>query len=272
MAIQRSRRRVLATLGAGTVAGVTGCLGSLTGGSDESISILVYSGAGLKKPMDEIGKQYEDETGTKVNYNYAGSNTLLSQIELKKEGDVYMPGAKYYIDKADEKGFVDEKHLVAYHTPVISVPDGNPADVQRLEDLTNSDVEVAFGDPEACAIGRLGEKILKKNGLLKEVEKNIETRAGTTNQLVVYLSQDQADAAITWKADLHGLEDKTTYVMIPEEKNIVKTIPIGVLDFSEKKSTARDFVEFVASDTGRGIFADHGYIEYEGDASADLRR
>jgi len=57
-----------------------------------------------------------------------------------------VPWAKYYSDTADEKGFVDEKHLVAYHSPVIAVPDGNPADVRRLADLTNADVEVAF-DP-----------------------------------------------------------------------------------------------------------------------------
>ena len=55
--------------------------------------LLVYSGAGMRKPMDKIGIAFEKKYGVAVTYNYAGSNTLLSQIELTKKGDVYMPGA-----------------------------------------------------------------------------------------------------------------------------------------------------------------------------------
>jgi len=46
---------------------------------DYADSIMVYSGAGMRKPMDEIGLLFEEQYGTKVNYNYAGSNALLSQ-------------------------------------------------------------------------------------------------------------------------------------------------------------------------------------------------
>jgi ABC-type molybdate transport system substrate-binding protein len=62
--------------------------------------LLVYSGAGMRKPMDEIGPLFEQKYGVAVKYNYAGSNTLLSQIELTKRGDCYMPGATMHINKA----------------------------------------------------------------------------------------------------------------------------------------------------------------------------
>ena len=280
MSTQRTRRRFLTTLGAGAIAGIGGCAGGSNSGSGEStttaktessgspntVTIIVHSGAGLKKPMIEIGKQFEKATDNSVKYNFAGSNTLLSQIELNKEGDVYMPGAKYYIDKATEKGFVDERALVAYHTPTIIVPEGNPAGVSGLGDLAGSDIDVAMGDSGACAIGRLGNKILKKNGILEQVEENIVTRAGTTNELVVYTTQKQCDAAITWRADVHGLEDETDRVTIDEDKNIIKTIPIGSLTFAEHPETANEFVDFVASNKGRGIFQNFGYVKYEGDS------
>ena len=44
--------------------------------------LLVYCGAGMRKPMDEIGLLFEEKYGISANYNYAGSNTLLSQMEL----------------------------------------------------------------------------------------------------------------------------------------------------------------------------------------------
>lgn len=231
-------------------------------GSQSAESIKVYSGAGLRKPMDEIGMVFENEYGIQVNYIYAGSNTLLSQIELNKEGDAYMPGATYYINTADNKGFIGKKKFVAYHTPVIAVPKGNPANIQGLNDLTEPGVDVVWGDPGACAIGRLGEKILKKNEILDEVENNIISRAATVNELVVNITMEQADAGVIWKANLYGVENETDYVMIEEEKNIIKKVPIGTLTFSEKKDAARKFVEFVG-DKGKGIFAEYGFIKYE---------
>ena len=40
-------------------------------------TLLVYSGAGMRKPMDEIGSVFQKKFGTQVKYNYAGSQALL---------------------------------------------------------------------------------------------------------------------------------------------------------------------------------------------------
>ncbi len=242
----------------------TGVLIYWNQGSENRESIYVYCGAGLREPMDVIGNKFENKTGIRVEYNYAGSNTLLSQIQLNEEGDAYMPGAKYYIDQADKKGFVDNKSLVAYHTPVIVVPEGNPADIHNLTDLADPGVDVALGSPKACAIGRLGKKILNNTGIRDQITENVVTRAGTVNELVVYVSQKQADAGIIWKANLHGTEEETDHVNISQEYNIIKTIPIGSLSFSENKDLAKRFVDYVSSEEGKSIFEDYGFIDYEG--------
>ncbi len=230
--------------------------------SEGEESLIVYSGAGLRKPMDKIGMVFENEYGIQVNYNYAGSNTLLSQLQTVEKGDVYMPGATYYIETADNKDLIGEKRIVAYHTPVIAVPEGNPANIKGLNDLKEPGIDVVWGDPGACAIGRLGEKILKKNGILEAVENNITSRAATVNELVVNMAMRQADASVIWKANLYGMENKVDYVMIDEDKNIIKKIPIGTLTFSEKQGIAKKFVDFVG-DTGKDIFAKYGFIKYE---------
>jgi len=40
--------------------------------SEPAKSIMVYSGAGMRKPMNEIGKVFQERFGTDVHYNYAG--------------------------------------------------------------------------------------------------------------------------------------------------------------------------------------------------------
>jgi molybdate transport system substrate-binding protein len=224
--------------------------------------IFVYCGAGMRKPMNQIGVLYNTLFETKVTYNYAGSNTLLSQIKLYRRGDVYMPGATYYIQQANESGLILASELVAYHTPVIAVPQGNPKMVTGLEDLARPEVDVVFGEPSSCAIGRLGKKILEKNDLWNYIEPKIKSEAATVNELVLWISTGVGDASIVWKASLTGTEDKTDMVEIDEEKNIIKKIPIGLLTFSEKKAESLLFITLVSSDIGKSIFRAYGFDPY----------
>ena len=226
-------------------------------------SLIVYCGAGMRKPMDEIGPLFEERYGITIYYNYAGSGHLLNQIGLAQMGDVYQPGAMYYFDIAKEKSFTDHEKLVAYHVPVIAVPKGNPANITCLADLTKPGVRVAMGDPEACAIGELGNKILEKNGIKDAVEKNTIARGATVNALIVYVSTGDVDAAITWRESVLFALDETDVVEIPENENIIKTIPIGVLTFSENKEYAGNFVDFVTSDEGKAIYEKYGFTLYQ---------
>jgi len=233
-----------------------------SGSQDQIKSLQVLSGAGLRKPMDEIGELFEQKYGVKVEYTYAGSAQNLSQIELSSRGDVYIPGAMYYYTAAKEKGLVDYKKDVAYHIPVIGVPKGNPANIKTLEDLKKSGVKVVLGDEKSCAIGRLAQKILEQNGLQEAVAKNIVAKAATVNELVVYLTMKQADASIIWEDNIAGVEE-VEIVEIAKDKNQIKTIPACVITKSKQQELARQFVNFVASEEGKRIYKQHGFKPVE---------
>jgi molybdate transport system substrate-binding protein len=262
-----------------------GCVDSTSdsvGDQDESVSdsgnlgeqvseepLLVYCGAGMRKPMDEIGVLFEEEYDVPVQYNYAGSNTLLTQIELTGEGDVYMPGATYYFEVAAEKGFVDNSSNVAYHVPVIITPLDNPANIDSLDDLANDDVSVVLGDPQAAAIGVLCDKMLTKKGIYNQTEDNVVARGATVNELVTYITLGQADASIVWE-DLVRNNDAVNVIEIAEDDNIIKIVPIATLTTSENPEIAAEFVDFVVSDEGHSIFEEYGFTLYPDEKYAYL--
>jgi molybdate transport system substrate-binding protein len=227
---------------------------------DEAHSIMVFCGAGMREPMEDIASLYEERYSVQVNYNFAGSANLLSQMELTGMGDVYMPGATYYFEAAREKGFVEEERLVAYHVPLIAVPKGNPAAITCLADLAKPGVVVELGDPDACAIGKLSDSLLKKNGIQEEVFANVQARSATVNELLVHVCMGVADAAIIWE-DLFE-DEKMDAIAIPKEQNIVKVVPIGVLTFSEHPEDALNFIELVTSEEGKAVFEQHGFTTY----------
>jgi molybdate transport system substrate-binding protein len=223
-------------------------------------SLLVYCGAGMMEPMEEIASLFEEQEGVEIQYTFAGSAQLLSQIELYQIGDLYMPGARSDLEVAIEKGLVDETANVAYHVPCIITPKGNPAGVESLEDLAEPGVRVALGDPVGPCIGKLSKKMLESLGIWDEVEENVVAFTGTVNELLVYISLGQAGAAIVWE-DLYDI-DEMEKVEIPLEMNEIKVASIGTLVFSEDKETAEKFMNFVASDEGKAVFADYGYVTY----------
>jgi molybdate transport system substrate-binding protein len=164
---------------------------------------------------------------------------------------------------SQDKGFIDYEKSVAYHIPVIVVPKGNPANIAGPDDLTNPGVRVALGDPEACAIGRLADKILEKNGIADAVLDNTVVYGTTVNALILYVSGGDVDAAITWEETVLFAPNETEVIEIPAEENIIQTIPIGTLTFSENKESAEEFVDFVTSDYGKTVYEKYGFTPFK---------
>lgn len=234
--------------------------GLVVSGSAADGSLLVYCGAGMSEPMEEIADLFEEREGVEVQYTFGGSAQLLSQIELYQTGDLYVPGARSDIESAIERGFVDETRDVVYHVPCIVTPKGNPAGIDSLECLAEPGVRVALGDPTGPAIGKVSKKILESLGIWDEVGENVVAFSGTVNELLVYVSLGQADAAIVWE-DLFN-PDEMEMVEIPREKNEIKVVSIGTLIFSEDKEVAERFMNFVVSEEGKEVFVDHGFVAY----------
>jgi len=95
--------------------------------------LFFFCGAAVAVPMREIIKNYEQETGVKVNVTYSGSGTLLSQMELTKKGDVYLCGSPDYITIGVRRKLLIEEtdKIISYLVPAILVPKENPKFVFR---------------------------------------------------------------------------------------------------------------------------------------------
>lgn len=220
-------------------------------------TLLVYCGAGLKKPMTEIAGVFEKENNIRIEYIFAGGAQLLSQAELSKKGDVFIIGSMDTYNVALEKNLVFKGKPVAYHIPVIGVPKGNPANIKSLEDMAKPGIKVILGDENANAIGKAAQRIIKKSKL-EDINTNVVAKTATVNELGVHLSVKDADASII-TLDLAVNNDEIEYIEIPEDINSIETIPVGVLRSSQNIDMANKFIDFVSSEEGKVIFEKHGF-------------
>ena len=140
------------------------------------------------------------------------------------------------------------------------VQKGNPKDIHTLDDLTKPGIKIGLGDPEACAIGRKTVKIFEKNSISQDdVDKNVAFRSATVSELGNHIKLDTLDAVIVWDALAAYFPDDGEIVPIPRDQNIISTVAIGTVKFTEHPDLAAKFVEFITSDEGTTVFKRHHY-------------
>jgi molybdate transport system substrate-binding protein len=196
----------------------------------------------------------------KVITDYAGSEVLLSKIKLARRGDLYMPGDKSYIEQADRQGLILSQQSVCYFVPTILVRKGNPKNIRELKDLLRAGLKLGIGDAKACAIGRKTKEIFAKNNIpWEDVEKNVAFQSLTVNELGMQIQAGSLDAVIVWDAIARYYSEHGDRIPIPREKNVISTVNIGVLKFTEHRELAEKLVDFVTSQRGGDIFRKHNY-------------
>lgn len=224
--------------------------------------LILYCGAGIRPAADALIEAFEKRSGIRVNATYAGSGALLGQISASRKGDLFMPGAEFYVEQAIAGGLAERAthRTVAHFIPVIFVQKGNPRHISSLDDLMQPGLRVGFGDERAAAIGKTTQAILRKNGIAPgAMDRNVVFRSGTVNELGVAVRLGSVDAVIVWDTEARHFADAGTAVPIPPERNVPAAISIVRLKASDSPRDALSFITFVASPEGRQILAGQGY-------------
>ena len=225
--------------------------------------LMVFSGAGLIKPIEEMRVHFEQRHGVTVNVHYGSSGEIFAGLAAGQPCDILIPGDEKYTEDALKNGWVIEETItkLVKHVPLIAVPKGNPANIKGFMDLKRQGVRVSIGDPKAPAIGRVAKKMLQKANIWEDVTKNIKVYAPTVNQLLIYVALGQVDAAIIWGDLVTWAEGKGKLEAIPIEAkyNIIKTIPTAVCTKTGNKELAYKFNEYISSEEGMLIWEKWGF-------------
>ncbi|HAX61555.1 MAG TPA: molybdate ABC transporter substrate-binding protein [Elusimicrobia bacterium] len=226
--------------------------------------LFFFCGAAVAVPMREIIKNYEKETGVKVNVTYSGSGTLLSQMELSNRGDVYLCGSPDYIDIGVRRGLLIKgtDKIVSYLVPAIIVPKENPKNIQKLEDLSKKGVRVGMGNPETVCLGLYGVELLDYNNLLEKVLPNVAVFAKSCEDTATICVLKKVDAILGWDVFESWNPKDVKWIKI-DKKQIprISTIPLAIPVFVKNRKLAEKFIDYILSpEKGKKIFKKWGYI------------
>ncbi len=234
--------------------------GTSDGGKDqpeakplEGQTLLIYCGAGMQKPFEEIAKAFEEETGCEMNVTYANAAQSQTQIQQSKEGDFFIAGSREETKPVEE--FIESNVDLVKHVPVLAVAADNPKGIKGIADLAREDIVTVIGDPEATPIGKVAKKAFADFGVTDSV--HLAATTTTAPQLATIITMGEADAAIIWKENCNA--EGVEVCQTPDMDQYVKTVPAARLTFAADNVAADAFSEFLKSDTVAEIWTKFGY-------------
>lgn len=231
--------------------------------------IILLCAASNQAVIEPIRKQYEEETGRKVSVQYGNSQSLLTQLEISKRSDLYLPADDSFLQTAKEKNLVREILPIASMPIGLVVKKGNPKGLKSLADLKRDDVRLIQADPEAAAVTKVARSILERVGEWNAIRDATKAFRSTVTEVAADVQISAADVGIVYSPVLIHFPE-LEFVPIEELKSGISQVSLGVAASSTQPAAALHFARYVtAIDRGLKTYQQQGFTIGTGDTWAD---
>jgi len=234
-----------------------GCSSSQPAGTGGG-RLTVFAAASLKKAFSEIGDQFKtDNPGTDVEFSFAGSADLVTQLTQGAPADVFASADGKNMAKVEKAGLLAGPSVnFASNTLTIVVAPGNPKRVASFQDLAQPDLSVVVCAPQVPC-GSATQKVEQATG----VTLNPVSEESQVTDVLNKVLTGQADAGVVYVTDAQGAGDKVRAVAFPESASAVNTYPIAVTKGAQDPELAQKFIETVTGEAGQKILTAAGFTK-----------
>jgi molybdate transport system substrate-binding protein len=252
-----SRAKVLVIVSVGLafvlLPACSGPASSSTAGS----TIQVSAASSLSRAFQDLGSAFQELHPTiRVQMNFAGSSTLVTQLENGAPADVFASADQANMDKVAAASLLEGgSQTFARNKLTIVVAKGNPKRITGLRDLSRAGVTTSMCGPDV-PIGRYARQALANAGAsVPQGSHELDVK-----QVLSRVMLGQADAGIVYSTDAQGAPAKVESVDIPADQNVVASYPISAVKSGGNSAAGRQFVDFVLSDQGRSVLTSDGFL------------
>ena len=236
--------------------------------SARQTTLTVFAAASLTGAFTEIGKDFESaHPGVTVKFNFAGSQTLRTQLEQGAVADIFASANQTEMDTAIKDGLIGQNasQIFLNNKLVVVLPSNNPANVQTLSDLAKPGLKLVLA-ADVVPAGKYVRQILDNmsrdanfgSDFKTKVLANVVSNENDVKQVVAKVQLGEADAGIVYTSDAIAAPDLKT-IEIPSNFNVVAKYPIAALNKAPNSGLAAQFTAYVLSSDGQNILAKWGF-------------
>jgi molybdate transport system substrate-binding protein len=227
-------------------------------GHSSPSSILVFAAAPLKTAFTLLaGKFQTDNPGATVDFNFASSLDLATQLTQGAAADVFASEDDAQMDTVAKAGLTQSDPVnFASNTLVIITAPGNPKHIQSFADLARPGLNIVVCQPPVPC-GTATQQIEDNTG----VHLNPVSEESGVPEVVTRVSSGQADAGLVYLTDARSAGKKVAVVDFPESAAAVEVYPIVILKHASQPAMAQKFVNLITGDTGQKVLNQAGFAK-----------
>lgn len=220
-------------------------------------TVEVFAAASLTDAFKSLGTSFQAvHSGVTVKFNFAGTPTLVTQIEQSAPADVFASADTTNMDKLKGDGFTTGAPQVFAHNKLeIVVAAGNPKKIASLADLAKPGV-IYISEAATVPAGKYSLQALKMAGVTV-TPRSLET---DVKSVISKIELGEADAGIVYTTDVTAAGNKVSGVTIPDSDNVIATYPIVAVKATTNAAAANAFIAYVVSAAGQAKLQSFGFL------------
>lgn len=233
---------------------------SRPGESEGLGEVTVFAASSLTESFTELGARLEaDRPGTAVTFNFASSSDLALQIREGAPADVFASADLGQMEVVAHAGLAEDPARFATNELVVLVPADNPAAIEEVADVAGPGVKLVLAAPVVPA-GNYARRAFEDLGILDAAEANVVSNEDDVKAVVTKIALGEADAGVAYATDAtEEIATDVESVAFPPGAGTSAAYSFSALDQAPNPEGAAAFYEFVLSDEGRRVLADHGF-------------
>ncbi len=247
---------------------------SMPTASSGSGKLTVYAAASLKDSFTKIGKDFKASSGNDIEFNFAGSQQLVTQLQSGAQADLLVTADLPTMLTAITASLVtkDIEQELATNNLVVILPPQNPANIQSLKDLANPGVKIDLA-ADTVPVGKYAQQALTRlsaesgygSDFKAKVNANVISREDNVKAVVAKVQLGEADAGIVYSTDAIAAQSGPTANMpvktitIPANDNPLAVYYIAKLNGASNPIAADVFIKYAIQGAGRDTLASFGF-------------
>jgi len=231
-------------------------------------TVTVFAAASLTESFTEIKAAFEKTNpGVTVQYNFAGSQALVTQLTQGAKADVFASADQPNMENAVKGGVIaGTPQTFVKNKLVIIVPKDNRAGIITPKDLAKPGIK--FDTAQASVpVGTYTQQALDNFSKLPDygadfkanVNKNTVSQEDNVKAIVQKVILGEADAGIVYATDAQAAKDKLTLIAIPDAQNVIATYPVAAVKDAKQAVLGQKFVDYVLSPDGQAVLQKYGF-------------
>ncbi len=232
-------------------------------------TLAVYAAASLTNAFQDMAKEFQTTNpNAKIEFNFAGSQELRTQIEQGARADVFASADLKNMDTLHAAKLIGSTPQVfARNRLVVIVPKTNPAGLKELKDLANTGIKLVVAE-KSVPVGNYALQMLDKLSadakygadFKDAVLKNVVSQENNVKAVASKVSLGEADAGIVYSTDAQTAAAQVTKIDVADEFNVIALYPIAIVQNAPNAALADKWIAFVLSPQGQAILTKYGFV------------